>query len=88
MCKCTKSCLRRWWNVISCVKQSKREIIIKQLRKCRIQIAALSETCVYDSGMTSVCDYMMIYSGAQHETKLCKAHTVTAVYSPMNPLTK
>jgi exonuclease III len=51
-------------------------MVIKQLKKYRIQIAALSETCMYDSGVKLVSDYTMIYSGVSHDNKTRKAHGV------------
>lgn len=70
------------WNVRSCVKQSKKEMIIKQLKQYRIQIAALSETCMFDSGVKVVGDYTMIFSGMPHETKTRKAHGVAICLDP------
>ena len=71
------------WNVRSCIKQSKREIIIKQLKKYKIQIAALSETCMCDSGVKLVSDYTMIYSGAPYDKKTRKAHGVAICVNPI-----
>jgi exonuclease III len=51
-------------------------MIINQLKKYRIQIAALSETCMYDSGVKLVSDYTMIYSGLPYDKKTRKAHGV------------
>ena len=48
--------------------------MIKQLKEYRIQVATLSNTCMYDSGVKSVNNYKMIYSGASHATKTRKAH--------------
>ena len=51
-------------------------MIIKQLKQYRIQVAAFSDTCMYDSGVKSVNNYKMIYSGASHATKTRKARGV------------
>lgn len=64
------------WNVRSCAKQSKRELIIKQLKKYRIQIAALSETCMYGFGIQTVGGHTMIYSGLSSDNKTRNAHGV------------
>ena len=58
------------------MRQSKKEIIINRLKKYQIQIAALSETCMCDSGIKLVSDYTMVYSGAPHDRKTRKAHGV------------
>ena len=76
MCKYTKHVFFGGWNVRSCVKQAKKEMIIKQLKKYQIQIAALSEACMFDSGVKLVGDYTMIFSGMPNETKTRKAHGV------------
>ncbi|CAF3620000.1 unnamed protein product [Rotaria socialis] len=47
-----------------------------QSAKKRIQVAALSKTCMCDAGVKVVNDYTMIYSGAPHEMKTRKAHGV------------
>ncbi|CAF4129346.1 unnamed protein product, partial [Adineta steineri] len=39
-------------------------------------IAALSETCVYDSGIKLVNDYTVIYSGLSSDNKPRNAHVV------------
>jgi hypothetical protein len=63
--------------VRSCVKQSKQQLIIKQLKNYRIQIAALSETCMYDSGVKLINDeYTLIYSGLPSDSKTRNAHGV------------
>jgi len=51
-------------------------MIIKQLKKYRIQIAALSGKCMYDSDVKLVSDYRMIYSGIPHDNKTGKTHSV------------
>ena len=61
----------------SCVKQSKQQLIIKQLKNYRIQIAALSETCMYDSGVKLINgEYTLIYSGLPSNNKTRNAHGV------------
>ncbi len=70
------------WNVRSCVEQSKKELIIKQLKKYRIQLAALSETCIYDSGVKLINDYTMIYSGLPSTNKTRSAHGVAILLDP------
>ena len=49
---------------------------MKQLKQYRIQIAALSETRMYDSGVKPVSNCTMIYSGASHDSKTRKAYGV------------
>ncbi|CAF0993692.1 unnamed protein product [Adineta steineri] len=46
------------------------------MKKYRIQIAALSETCIYDSGVKLINDYSMIYSGLPSTNKTRNAHGV------------
>ena len=41
------------WNVRSCFRQAKKEPILKQLKQHRIQVAALTETPMYDSRTTT-----------------------------------
>ena len=64
----------------SCVKQSKKELVIKQLKKYRIQIAALSETCIYDCSVKLINDYTMIYSGVPSDNKTRNAHGVAICF--------
>ncbi len=64
------------WNVRSCFRQAKKHLIIKQLQKHRIQVAALSETAIYDSGISTIGDYTMIHSGASSTNKTRSAHGV------------
>ena len=64
------------WNVRSCAKQLKKELIVKQLKKYRIQIAALSETCMYGFGIQTVGEYTMIYSRLSSDKKTRNAHGV------------
>ncbi|CAF2121924.1 unnamed protein product [Rotaria magnacalcarata] len=64
------------WNVRSCFRRAKKELVIKQLKKHRIQVAALSETSMYNSGITIVDDYTMIYSGVASDNKTRLAHGV------------
>ncbi|CAF4074483.1 unnamed protein product [Adineta steineri] len=46
------------------------------MKKYRIQIAALSETCIYDSGVKLINDYSLIYSGLPSTNKTRNAHGV------------
>jgi exonuclease III len=64
------------WNVRSCFQQAKKHLIIKQLQKHHIQVAALSETAIYDSGISTIGDYTMIYSGVPSTNKTRSAHGV------------
>jgi exonuclease III len=64
------------WNVRSCFRRAKKELIIKQIKKHRIEMAALSETAMYDSGITKIDDYTMIFSGVTSENKTRSAHGV------------
>ena len=65
------------------MKQSKKELIIKQLKQYRIQVAALSETCMCDSGVKFVNDYTMIYSGVPSGDKTRRAHGVAICLDPI-----
>ena len=69
----------------SCVKQTKKKLVIKQLKKYRIQIAALSETCsqLYDCGVKLINDYTMIYSGVPSDNKTRNAHGVAICFDQM-----
>ncbi|CAM4844407.1 unnamed protein product [Rotaria magnacalcarata] len=49
---------------------------MKQLQKYRIQIAALSETCMYDSGVKIIHDFTWISSGLPSVNKTRNAHGV------------
>ncbi|CAF3505636.1 unnamed protein product, partial [Rotaria socialis] len=49
---------------------------MKQLQKYRIQIAALSETCMYDSGLKIINDFTWIFSGLPSANKTRNAHGV------------
>ena len=50
---------------------------MKQLSKYNIQVAALCETGIYDSGVKTVCDeWTMIYSGMPNQSKTRAAHGV------------
>jgi exonuclease III len=64
------------WNVRSCFRRAKKELTIKQLKKHKIQVAALSETTMYNSGVTEVDVYTMIYSGVASGNKTRSAHGV------------
>ncbi|CAF3960540.1 unnamed protein product [Rotaria magnacalcarata] len=89
------------WNVRSCYRVTKRELIVRQLKRYRIQVAALAETKIPDSGVCVVNGYTFIYSawknsGAQWEavsSRIVTARiecrpepiTIIAVYAPINP---
>jgi len=47
---------------------------MKQLRKYRVQIAALGETDMYGSGIQTIGDYTMIYSGVPSDKKTRNPH--------------
>ena len=65
------------WNVRSCFHTYKQQLIVKQLSKYNIQVAALCETGIYDSGVKTVCDeWTMIYSGMPDQSKTRAAHGV------------
>ncbi|CAF0787582.1 unnamed protein product [Rotaria sp. Silwood1] len=49
---------------------------MKQLQKYRIQIAALSETCMYDCGVKLINDFTWIFSGLPSVNKTRNAHGV------------
>ncbi|CAF4654535.1 unnamed protein product, partial [Rotaria socialis] len=49
---------------------------MKQLQKNRIQIAALSETCMYDSGVKIINEFTWIFSGLPSVNKTRNAHGV------------
>ena len=67
------------WNVRSRAKQSKKELIVKQLKKYQIQVAALSKTCIYGAGVQTVNECTMISSGLSPDNKTRDAHGV-AIY--------
>ncbi|CAM4947567.1 unnamed protein product [Rotaria socialis] len=67
------------WNVRSCFHYSKQQLIIKQLQKYNIQVAALCETAIYDSGIKSIGDYTLLYSGLPNVNKTRSAHGVAVV---------
>ncbi|CAF2223088.1 unnamed protein product [Rotaria magnacalcarata] len=53
---------------------------MKQLQKYRIQIAALSETCMYDSGVKLINDFTWIFSGLPSINKNRNAHGVAICF--------
>ncbi|CAF1313999.1 unnamed protein product [Adineta ricciae] len=55
---------------------AKKQLIIKQLQRHRIQVAALSETAIYDTGVSTVGEYTMIHSGLTSENRTRSAHGV------------
>ena len=65
------------------VKQSKKEIIIKQLKRYRIQVTLLKQPCIYDSVIQHTNNYTMIYSSALHDMKILKAHGVAICLDPI-----
>ncbi|CAF4604884.1 unnamed protein product [Rotaria magnacalcarata] len=82
------------WNVRSCYRVTKRELIDRQLKRYRIQVAALAETKIQDSGVCVVNGYTFIYSGTPSQQLSKSAHgaacrpvpiTIIAVYAPINP---
>ncbi|CAF1347888.1 unnamed protein product [Adineta ricciae] len=64
------------WNVRSCFRMAKKQLIIKQLQRHRIQVAALSETAIYDTGVSTVGEYTMVHSGLTSENRTRSAHGV------------
>ena len=60
----------------SCFRVSNKHLIISQLQKHRIQVAALSETAMYDSGISTIGEYTMIHSGISSANKTRSAHGV------------
>jgi hypothetical protein len=64
------------WNVRSCLRLAKKHLVIKQLQKHRIQVAALSETAIFDSGISTVGEYTIIHSGISSENRTRSAHGV------------
>ena len=74
------------WNVRSCYRVTKRELIVRQLKRYRIQVAALAETKIPDSGVCVVNGYTFIYSrlpsqllsNSAHETAVCLGPEATA----------
>lgn len=64
------------WNVRSCFQRAKKELIVDQLEKYHIQIAALSECGMFDYGISYIGNYTFIYSGASSNNKTRKAHGV------------
>ncbi len=64
------------WNVRSCFHYYKQQLIIKQLKKYKLQVTALCETGIYDSGTKSLGDFTMIYSGLPKLNRTKAAHGV------------
>ncbi|CAF4091884.1 unnamed protein product, partial [Rotaria magnacalcarata] len=89
------------WNVRSCYRVTKLELIVRQLKRYRIQVAALTETKIPDSGGAAVCLGLAASAacknlGAQWEavsSRIVTARiecrlvpiTIVAVYAPINP---
>jgi hypothetical protein len=64
------------WNVRSCFHYYKQQLIMKQMNKYKIKIAGLCETGIYDSGVKTLNDHLLIYSGLPSTTKTRSAHGV------------
>ncbi|CAF2814827.1 unnamed protein product [Rotaria sp. Silwood2] len=64
------------WNVRLCFQRAKKELIMDQLEKYHVQIAALSECGMLDSGISYVGNYTFIHSGASGNNKTRKADGV------------
>ncbi|CAF1348390.1 unnamed protein product, partial [Didymodactylos carnosus] len=62
------------WNVRSCFRQPKRQLIIQQLKQYKIQIGVLCETGMYDSGVSELADHTIIHSGLPSDEKTKRAH--------------
>ena len=70
------------WNVRSCYRVSKRELIIRQLKRYQIEVAALAETNIPDSGIYIVNGYTLIYSGTLEKDRSRAAHGAAVCLGP------
>ncbi|CAM4832626.1 unnamed protein product [Rotaria magnacalcarata] len=70
------------WNVRSCYRVTKRELIDRQLKRYRIQVAALAETKIQDSGVCVVNGYTFIYSGTPSQQLSKSAHGAAVCLGP------
>ncbi|CAM4752602.1 unnamed protein product, partial [Rotaria magnacalcarata] len=70
------------WNVRSCYRVTKRELIVRQLKRYRIQVAALAETKIPDSGVCVVNGYTFIYSGTPSQQLSKSAHGAAVCLGP------
>ncbi|CAM4800706.1 unnamed protein product [Rotaria magnacalcarata] len=70
------------WNVRSCYRVTKRELIVRQLKRYRIQVAALTETKIPDSGVCVVNGYTFIYSGTPSQQLSKSAHGAAVGLDP------
>ncbi|CAM4847414.1 unnamed protein product, partial [Rotaria magnacalcarata] len=62
------------WNFRSCYRVTKRELTVRQLKRYQIEVAALAETNIPNSGIYVVNEYTFIYSGAPEKERTRAAH--------------
>jgi exonuclease III len=70
------------WNVRSCYCVTKRELIVCQLKRYQIEVAALTETNIPDSGIYVVKGYTFIYSGTLENERSRVAHGAAVCLGP------
>lgn len=70
------------WNVRSCYRVTKRELIVQQLKRYKIEVAALAETNIPDSGIYVVNGYTFIYSGTLEKGRSRMAHGAAVCLGP------
>ena len=70
------------WNVRSCYRVTKRELIIRQLKRYQIKVAALAETNILDSGIYIANGYTLIYSGTLEKDRSRAAHGAAVCLGP------
>ena len=69
-------------NVKSCYRVTKRELIVRQLKRYQIEVAALAETNIPDSGIYIVNGYTFIYSGTLEKNQSRAAHGAAVCLGP------
>ncbi|CAF2045453.1 unnamed protein product [Rotaria magnacalcarata] len=70
------------WNVRSCYRVTKRELIVRRLKRYQIEVAALAETNIPNSGIYVVNEYTFIYSGALEKERTRAAHGAAVCLGP------
>ncbi|CAF4547529.1 unnamed protein product, partial [Rotaria magnacalcarata] len=70
------------WNVRSCYRVTKRELIVRQLKRYQIEVAALAETNIPNSGIYVVNEYTFIYSRASEKERTRAAHGAAVCLGP------
>ncbi|CAF2235543.1 unnamed protein product [Rotaria magnacalcarata] len=70
------------WNVRSCYRVIKRELIVRQLKRYQIEVATLAETNIPNSGIYVVNEYTSIYSGAPEKERTRATHGAAVCLGP------